>query len=89
MMEISESGCSAIGMASFSSSVALCCGGAEGGGAAVPAGTGLAEFVWPREELTDKDRLSSAVRMMLHLRKIKEALPDQRAGLAGILPELL
>ena len=61
MMEISESGCSAIGMASFSSSELLRFAAVEGGGAAVTAGTGFTEFVWPRVELTDKDMLSSAV----------------------------
>ena len=63
MMEISESGCSAIGMTSFSRSEALRFAGVEGGGAAVTAGTGITEFVWPRVELTDEERLSSAVRM--------------------------
>jgi hypothetical protein len=50
-------------MTSFSSSVALGCGGAEGGGAGVVAETALAEFAWPREEPPDRERLRSVARM--------------------------
>jgi len=50
-------------MASFSNSEALRCAGAAGGGAGGVAGRVLAEFVWPREELPDRERLSSMARM--------------------------
>jgi tryptophan synthase beta subunit len=83
MMAMSGSGCSAIGMASFSRSEALRFAGAEGGGAGVPAaGTGLAELGWPREELHGREKASSAARMTWDLGRIMVAHPEQCAGLA-------
>jgi len=78
MMAISGSGCSAIGKASFSRSEALRFAGAEGGGAAVAAETGLAEFDWASEELTDSQKLNSAIKTTHHLKGIPVMPPNQR-----------
>src|SRR6266576_1372405 len=89
MMAMSGSGCSAIGMASFSRSEALRFAGAAGGGAGETAATVLAELGWAREELPDRERPNSALRMMQALGRRTAAHPDQRAGLACLGLELV
>ena len=86
---MSGSGCSAIGMASFSRSEALRFAGAEGGGAGVTAGTVFVELGWARVELPDRKRPSNAVRMRQALERITAAHPDQRAGLAWLALEFV
>jgi hypothetical protein len=89
MMAMSGSGCSAIGMASFSRSAALRFAGAEGGGAGATAGAVLAELGWPWEELPARERPSRALRMMQALGRITAARPDQRSGLSCLVVELV
>ena len=85
---MSGSGCSAIGMASFSRSAALRFAGAAGGGAGVTLGTVLAELGWAWEELPDRER-SSALKMMQAFGRITAAHPGQRAGLDCLVLELV
>jgi hypothetical protein len=87
-MAINGSGCSAIGMASFSSSEALRFAGAEGGGAGVGAETLLAVLDWPQATLSQTHRPITAGRMNNDLRRTAAVPPDQANGRGWVGSEI-
>src|SRR4051812_41279745 len=83
-MAISGSGCSAIGIASFSSSAALRLAGAEGGGAGVGALALVVVLDWPRAALPKPQSPSAMVRAQSNLNTTAAAPPGWGNGLGRL-----